>query len=339
MNSVGFDACWLTRPSVEVPFKAILGCGVTVKDRDKFRVKYDEVMNLCFSTRGYERKKKIYKAAYLTEQILDKSISFIRQFISELKDEISYIDIYYTYYPPSAPTQIWTCRDQYPRAFSPDQFLNLLYNPYPHYCIWKYLETHKHQHSIRIESDYFHGKLSPAWEAIKKDNLNLYHKGSECNKLISTSDLILRLICDTMHSRLTQKNIRECLEDMLDDISLYTYFMGPRSDYLSIMAFTKFIDFDARPYVKRPIYWILWKPKLSVNEEIKMFEWSDGYNEVVNSVEEMDGCMRFFDSNVISHLIDEKQDYLCIMNDDALPVCEALQSYAPDIKVLDFRSQ
>jgi len=147
----------------------------------------------------------------------------------------------------------------------------------------------------------------------------------------------LRLICNTMHGRLTGKNIRNCLDDILDDVSLYIHFMGPRSDYLSMMAFTKFIDFDTRPYVKRPIHWILWKPKLSTTEEIKMFEWSDAYDEVVKSVDKMDGCMRFFDSNVISHLIDEKNDYLCIMNDDAITLCEAIQSYAPEIEVLDFR--
>jgi hypothetical protein len=339
MQAVGIDADWFMRPSDIAPFKALLGVAVTVRDRSTFTTVYDNEMNTTFDEFGLERKKKIYKAAYLAEQLLASSIDFIKSFIRKLTEEILHINIYYTFYPVGSIGQIWTCRDSYPRSYDPEKFLDLIYNAYPHYCIWKYLDVHSDCRNYIYESDHFYGKITPAWEIVSTlPNLHLYYKGCECNPLISIADLLIRLICDTMPGRLGRMNLLRCFKDIINDIPLYSYFMGPRSDYLNAMAFTQNRDFNERPFIKRPIYWIIWKPFTTSREEIKLLEWNLNYNNVVEAAERNNGCLRMYDSRSITQILDKTQDKACLMNEEARPILNALLAFAPEIEVLDFRS-
>jgi hypothetical protein len=69
MQAVGLDSCWFERPGMVTPFKALLGVAVTVKNKDSFQESYHAEMNNVFSEMGFERKKSIYKAAFLADQL------------------------------------------------------------------------------------------------------------------------------------------------------------------------------------------------------------------------------------------------------------------------------
>ena len=271
--------------------------------------------------------------------MLHNSTNFIREFIQNISSELLRVNVYYTYYPPGSISEIWTCRDAYPRSFAPGRFMNLIYNSYPHYCVWKYLDIHSDCRGYKFEVDHFHGKISPAWNDIKDlENLKLYHKGSSCNKAISTADIFLRHIRDTLPGRLGIMNLRRCLSDIIGGTRLYQYFMGPRSDYLRKMPFTNFIDIDTRSYISRPIYWIAWKGFTGSSDEKKLLEWDPRYNNIMELAERNDGCVRFYEPSVLSLLVDEDNDKLCLLNDEAIPIQKSIQSIAPKIELLDFRS-
>ena len=339
MRVVAVDTCWFKRPSEVSPFRALLGVAITIKNREEFRETYDRVLDECFEKYGAERKKRIYKAAHITEQLLHNSIDFIRIFIQKISSELDRINVYYTYYPPGSIAEIWTCRDSHSRSFPPEKFMDLIYNAYPHYCVWKYLDIYTDCKHYNYEIDYFHGKISPAWEYIKDlENLTLYHKRSECNKAISTSDFILRHINNTLPGRLGIMNLRRCLNNIIGRTKLSSYFMGPRSDYLQKTPFTSSIDIDTRSYIARPIYWIAWKGFTGSSDEKKLLEWNPIYNNIMDLAEQNNGCVRFYEPSILPHLINESKDKLCLLNEEAIPIQKAIQSIAPEIEVIDFRS-
>ncbi len=321
------------------PFKALLGVAITIKDRDSFQESYHAEMNNVFSEMGLERKKNIYKAAFLADQLMARSNAFIINFISKLTPQLLRINVFYTYYPAGSISQIWTCRESYPRAYSPEKFLDLIYNAYPHYCIWQYTRSYPDCKHYLFESDFFSGRITPAWETVRLlPNLRLFYRGGQCNTLISLADLFLRLICETLPGRLGLMNLRRCLNHAIGDVPLFSHFLGPRSDYLREMAFTQQRDFLVTPYIKRPIYWFVWKPFTTTKEEIKLLEWKSTYISMVTEVEKNNGCFRKYEPSAITQILDQTQDKACLMNEEARPMLHALLSFAPKIEVLDFRS-
>lgn len=339
MQAVGLDSVWFQRPSAVTPFKALLGVAITVKDNRVFQESYHDEMSNVFREMGFERKKRIYKAAFLAEQLYANANMFIKNFISKITPQLLRINVYYTFYPVGTISQIWTCRESYPRAYSPEKFMDHIYNAYPHYCIWQYTRSYPDCTHYLYESDFFSGKISPAWEKVRRlPNLKLFYNGGQCNPLISLADLFLRLICETMPGRLGRMNLGRCLNDAIGDVPLFSHFMGPRIDYLREMAFTQRRDFLTRQYVKRPLYWVFWKPFTTTSEEIKLLEWKSSYNAMVTEVELNNGCFRMYEPSDITQILDKTQDKACLMNEEARPMLDAFLSFAPDIEVLDFRS-
>lgn len=335
---VAVDSCWFRRPSEETPFRALLGIAVTIKDRDSFRKAYDNQLDWLFIKYKKERKKLVYKAAFLTEQLLHTNIDFMKDLIQGISDELIRIDIYYTFYPKDSISKIMTCRDTYQRAYTPEKFMDMIYNAYPHYCVWKYIDSHPDCKHYKFEVDFFHGKISPAWEDIQGlPNLKLYFKGGHCNKSISIADIILRLICETLPGRLGLLNLTRCLKDIIGKVRLSSYFMGHYTEYLKKLAFTSLMDIDTRAYVTRPIYWIVWKGYTGSGDEKKLLEWSREFTDIMRLAEESDGCARLYEPSILPHQIDEKLDKAYLVNEEARPLLRAIQSIAPKIEVVYLR--
>jgi len=338
MPTVAFDSTWFLRRSNVSPFKALLGVSITVNDKEEFRNIYDRAIDNCFEKYGVEKKKNIYKAAHLTDQVLDKTTNLIKDFIHLVSESIREINVYYTFYPTNFTGEIITCRDSYPRPYKPEKFMNLIFNAYPHYCVWKYFKINRQLQDYNFEVDYFHGKITPAWREIQElPNLRLYFNGDQCNKLISTADLILRYINNTMPGRLGLMNLTRCLREIIGDTDLRSHFMGPRVDYLNAMAFDDYIDIDTRAYISRPIYWILWRGYTGSSEEKKVLEWNPIYNEIMTLVEEVGGCARLYEHKDIPHLLNPEMDKICIVNNMAEPYLRSIQSIAPEVEIIDFR--
>lgn len=105
------------------------------------------------------------------------------------------------------------------------------------------------------------------------------------------------------------------------------------------MAFTDILDINTRPYVRHPIYWILWKKYTDTGEEKKTFEWTNAYDEIMGVAEENNGCARFWDPGEAPHVLNQYLDVACLVNEEARPILKSIYSIAPDVKVMDFASR
>ena len=318
-------------------FKALMGVSVTLNNKEKFRRLYDEVLNDLFRKYSLERKRVIYKASFLTEQLLERTNPFISEFLKRLESEIIRVDVYYTFYPDNFSRDIITCSDSYPRAVNPIKFMNNIYNSYPHYCIWKYIEAYNPR-KASFEVDFFSGKITPAWNSIKTlKNIHIYFSGCECNKAISLADIIQRYIVNTMRGKIGLGNITRCLRNSLEKTEINSHFMGPHHDYLSNMAYTDNIDMDNRHFIVHPIYWMAWQSISGHSEEKNMFEWNQRYIELMRIAELKNGCVRYYEPKDITQILDKKIDIICLMNEKGNSIIEAIKSFAPEVNILSLR--
>lgn len=340
MQAVGVDAGIYKRPSDVSPFQALMGVAVTIRDRDRFRRVYDKVFNDSLGRIGAERDKTVYKAAHLTSLLLHNTNPFLRNFIDGISSELQSIDVFYTFYPKGTVDYIHTCRDSYSRPFRPEKFMKLISKAYEHYCVWEYCNAYPDRRHYLFEIDHFEGKITPAWDAIEDlPNLKIYFSGSECNKAISTSDLILRYIYNTNKGRLRYRNLKTCLGDIIDGTHLRDHFLGPRQDYLNKMAFRDWIDIDTRPYIKHPIYWIAWEKHTDRGDEKKSLEWDQRYNAIMQIAEREMGGVRFWEPGEFPHLVNEFLDVACKINEEATQIIDAIRDIAPSIRIWDLRSR
>lgn len=338
MPVVAFDDMLFQRRGVKGTFKAPLGVSLTIRDEKKFAKRYDTIIDNLFLKYGYERKKRIYKAAHLVGQLLDKSTNFIEEFITGMSRYIGQIDVYYSYFPEGITPRIWTFKDTHPRWYQPDRFINLIQNSYVHICMWRYLQLHPDCKDYDFHTDYFQGKVTPAWEAIRdKENLFLYNSGCECNCFISSADLILRHIQERLTGTLGRAAIRQCFKNIINGTHIDSYWLGPKKAFLNNIAPNKDIDADVRSKIKHPIFIIAWQNPSGHASDKDTFEWSDTYSKIMEKAFENNGCVRFWDPKTGPHFTDQKQDYVMVTNDLAKPIVKSIKSIFPNIKINELK--
>jgi hypothetical protein len=340
MPTVAFDDVVFLRRGTEGMFKAPMGVALTIPEEKKFAEQYDILLDKLFSKYHKPRKKRIYKAAHLTEQLLDSSTGFIEDFISAMSPYISRIDICYSYFPRDITPRIFVYKDTHPRWYDPNSFLKLIQNSYVHICAWRYLQVHPDCKNYEFHLDYFQGRVTPAWEAIRdKDNLYLYNSGNECNCFISSTDLVLRHIQNRLIGAMVRKSVHQCFADIVNGTHVDIYWLGPKKDYLNNIAPNKDIDADTEPKVKHPIFVIAWQSPSSRASDKDTFEWTDTYSRTMEMAYENNGCVRFWDPKQGPNIIDEKQDIVVLANDSAKPMVESIKTVFRNIKIDDSLKQ
>jgi hypothetical protein len=338
MKTVGVDASVFKRESGESNFQAPLGVAVTIRDRDRFRKKYDDTLEELFKKYNKDKIKSVYKAAHITKQLKHETNDFIKEFLLNMSSELERIDVFYTYYPEGSIEEIITCGDSYPRRIKPEKFLRDIEKGYEHYCIWKYCVEYPTDSNNFFEVDYFQSKITPAWNTIKDlESLSIFYSGGECNKSISIADVILRLIYNTCKGDLIHSNIFECLKDYVKKTSIKSYWMGPRSDYLHNMAWRDNLDIDTSLNIQHPIFWIAWSKYTNERDEKVALEWSNPYNEVMTRAEVSFASVRFWDPREYPLLVDKDNDIVFLLNDKAIPTMEAIRYISPGIRSVDLR--
>lgn len=142
MPVVAFDDIVFQRRGMVSSFKAPMGVALTILDEEKFKNHYDDLLDSLFIKHNSKRQKRIYKAAHLVGQLLDKSTEFIDDFLTEISKSIARIDVFYSYFPSKIVPRIYVFKDTYARWYEPERFINLIQNSYVHVCVWRYLQLH-----------------------------------------------------------------------------------------------------------------------------------------------------------------------------------------------------
>jgi hypothetical protein len=334
MPVVAFDDILFERHGLTGTFKAPLGVAVAIKDEKKFIKKYDTTLDSLFIKHEAVRKKRIYKAAHLVNQILDLSVPFIDDFLKSMSKLIGQIDVFYSYFPSNLVPKIYVYKDTHPRWYDSERFINLIQNSYAHICVWRYLQLHPDCRKYNLHCDYFEGKVTPAWENIRDmDNLQLYNSGSECNCFISTADLILRHIQNRLQGTLLRQNVQHCFDAVINGTHVDAHWLGPKKEFLNSIAPHKDISANVRPRVKHPIFIFAWQNPTNRASEKDAFEWSSLYSKTMERAFESDGCVRFWDPNSGPHFVEEDKDVVIVANEQARSIVESIRSVFPNIKV------
>ena len=338
MSTVGIDAGVYERESETSTFKAPMGVAVTIRDRDRFRKKYDDTLNDLFEKYNQEKIKPVYKAAYITKQLKHQTNEFVREFLSQMSSELQRIDVFYTYYPEGSVEDIIVCKDSYPRKCKPEKFTRDIEKGYEHYCLWKYCVEYPTETNNLFEVDFFQSRVTPAWDYINDlDSFSIFYSGGECNKSISMADIILRLINNTCKGDLDHSNIFYCLKEYAKNTSIKSFWMGPRRDYLNNMAWRDNLDIDTTPNIPRPIFWIAWSKYTNDATEKVSLEWSNPYNEVMKRAEASFASVRFWDPREFPLQANKETDIVFLLNEKAMPILESIRYTSPGIRTVDFR--
>src|SRR3989442_964954 len=231
-SAAGFDSSLLERPlgflltenkapdeSRKPLLKATLGVSLRTLDFDAFVKDYLSLMPLSIRDAGGTPKKRIYKSSHLTKQLAAKAPEVIRRLLSSLSDRIDRLDVYCFYSRREYISIYGTGRGE---RLSPNEFVELTQNAFPHVCAWRYLDNYKaDSENDRLMIDHFQGKITPAWEAIEDGSFDIrvFYSGSECNPLISAADLTLRIIETYQRGNLDELSLLKPMEDQVPKLA------------------------------------------------------------------------------------------------------------------------
>jgi hypothetical protein len=334
MPVVAFDDVMFQRHGTHAIFRAPMGIAVTIKDEKEFAKNYDIILDQLFTKYKAERKKRIYKAAHLTAQILEQSTDFIENFIAQISKYIQSVDVYYSYFPGDIVPRFWVFRETHPRYYAPDAFISLIQNSYVHIAVWRYLILHPDCSGYECHVDHFQGKNTPAWEEIRdKQNMFLYNSGGECNCYIATADIFLRRIYDKLTGALVRRSVRQCFEGITNGTHIDAYWLGPKKEFLNAIAPNKDIDINTYPKIKHPLFIIAYQGPSGRASDKDTFEWQNNYSKIMEKAYENKGCVRYWDPAKGPHFTNETQDTVMVANEAAEPIVESIKAIFPNIKI------
>ena len=176
-----------TQPKV---LKALLGVSVA-SSNSAFSEEYKKTVQKVLSEKGIPQQKILYKGAQLLKQAGEKTEEIITEILNDIGPLIDHIDIYSAFYEKPFISIFGKAQGQ---RIDPMSFIDKTENSFVHACAWWYWKTYgksEVMHSYQI--DHFQGKVTPAWRELESSRakLSVYYNGSECNALISLSDLLL----------------------------------------------------------------------------------------------------------------------------------------------------
>src|SRR5882672_2110348 len=139
--------------------------------------------------------------------------------------------------------------------------------------------------------------MFPAWRVLEKSDgrIELYFSGGECNPHIAVADLALRLIEIFQHGLVDGRSLLQPFVDHVPSLAPKMRFhnLGGGRDDQHHTAPVIPLDIGTAPYVKRPIFFIIWNQ--SGRKDLKaIFEWGRFYNDTARHVSTKKGSMKFF---------------------------------------------
>lgn len=319
--AIGFDSIKLDLGGFSSKFEGLLGVGIKVNDEEKFTQKYIETMNNLFEKWNIVCPRLVNKSADLAKFLInvDDMINFLLELFVEIQEEIEEIQIYCTRFNTQKLPQITIFGADKPEYVKPVQFVRLMSNGYPHVCAWSYL-TNSNDVESNIYLDKFESYITPAWDHISKNpNLKVFYKGDNCNCLLSSSDLFIRLTTLLLKKNRANFNWKGLMAlhkyfDWKQKVTSHT--LGGQTKILrNITPYSK-KEINLSSFINHPIVFIPqenpadWTSK----EERKLFEEMPIYNDLVNYLFHIGGSFKYFTTKDIK--LAEAGDYMLVMGEN-----------------------
>lgn len=336
MPVIGFDSFVLNRPIVEMPsiptnvspsvfrpseasrnrayelvFKAMVGVSVRTQDEDGFRLAYEQAINSALATFHVPQKRPIYKAAHLAKQSLHNTPGIISNLLNALEPIIDRIDIYCAYY--NQP-YVSCFGEAVGERLLPVIFIERNQNAFPHVCAWKYLMNYALETELTFQLDHFTSKITPAWRVLCQSHakIQVFYDGCQCNPLIATSDVILRLIELFQYGTVDGRSLLSAVSTHVPSLQSKLRFhnLGGRGEDQHHTAPVVRLDIDLSSYLKRPIYYVVWRPPGGRTDLTPSFEWGKFYVGILTEAMKTKGCVKFFDPEADMLYWDSNRDFV-----------------------------
>jgi hypothetical protein len=350
MNFVGFDSIMMKRGSPppitnplgspdesgaginakpRVVFQALLGVSITTENYQGFAEEYERSLSEALVKRNLPRQKIIYKAAQLAKLSPENELDIIADMLESLNPFISRIDIYSTHLELMKSVSLYgSARGS---KLHPVEFLNKIENSYPQICGWKYT-TLANMRDCTMQFDHFEGNVSPSWKEMKtKGKIEIYYNGAEVNPLISLVDMTLRLIDKYQHGIISAKSMTQTLKD-------HAFLVSPKARFYDITSIDDLksitpnlpVDMDTKPFIKHPVFHIVWNPREPRKFAKPSFELAPLYNSIMKRAAKEGGCVKFLEQGK-DELFWKEEDYLIPWGDVDIELVEQLGKMYPNL--------
>jgi hypothetical protein len=287
-------------------FKFLLGASVTVKDKKQFKETYIESLQKSISTAGFEPKTNVYDSMLLVSETGYKITEIIPRLLTLLCNDIEKICLYCAYY--IHPMSVYA--ESQPSTLLPIDFLHLIDNSFPHICAAKYVREYGNEENLEL--DHFQLGKTPAWEYLEssKCNTKLYFSGDICNPIISTADLIIRLIEERMRGRVDEISLRKALLPGCEIISekIIYYNLGGNTEEKRYATPRLRLQANLNKYITHPIFFTLGKWP----EE---FMTTPTFIKIQEMALNNDGCIKKYEPKD-QNLWDVKKDKIIILDEE-----------------------
>jgi hypothetical protein len=300
MKAVGIDSVKAELGNAPNIFEGILGIAVTCKDEKTFIGRYRECMPKALEGLGIKSNRIVLKAYDLSRLAPENEDKILIPFLDCLKEEIEKIDIYYTRYNANKLPRISIYGKDQPTSKNPVEFVRIICNAYPHYVGYFYLNEYSSKDIGKIYLDHFDSCLTPAWESLSQfKGLTVVYKGGNCNCLISTSDLLVRITV----TELKKKNEHFWRDGLLRIHSVFPWspkvFVHELGGSTSILRFMTPVNrrpIDLTSYIARPLVFVPTESLAGVatNEERDLFEDLPVFDDLANFLFLTQGSFKYF---------------------------------------------
>jgi hypothetical protein len=320
MNNIGLDAVLLRQElkgssGKTILRKGLLGVGIEVKDIQEFRKSYNKCMEKTLGEFNQKLLRPVYSSIDLSRifeyEKLEDEHKVLEKFKNLILPKIEQVHFFYTYiFGLKGKVSVYGNSPDYTQIpltsndKTTQDFYDLISNSYPMLCAW---ELTSQNVEAKLFLDNFQGRVCPAWnELTGTSEITIYYKGDQCNELISTADLFVKLIKNSMIPNIScflEKDIKKT--SSMFGKKCKTYFMGKRCLNKMVPHMTRQIR--CRHLAKHPIIYMVKENPQEEGEE-KLIENSPLFNKIVKKTNSLDGCLKYFhpdDSKII-----EKNDLL-----------------------------
>lgn len=318
MRCVGFDSIKVELGAFSTRFEGLLGVGVTALDYSSFKEKYVASLKSLFESRGIRCDRLVCKSADISKFIhnSEEMIEFLEDFFDNINDEIERLDIYCTRYVSRKLPRITIYGADRPQYVKPVEFIRKIANAYPHICAWRYL-SHFYREERMVYLDHFESDQTLAWDYISKfPNVKVLYKGDNCNCLISSADLLIRLtvlLLKKYNAGFNWRGLKELHSHYLWGTKTSANTLGGQTYILKNITPYSHKPIDLSDFINHPIVFI--PPErpggIRSNEERQLFENMPIYDKLLNFLFYLNGSFKYFTPEDIKLV--KKGDYMLIM--------------------------
>lgn len=315
-------------------FKGCMGVCLSFPSPDTFKDNYWEFISKISCKVGIPGDRKILKSYDLRQVYGDDDIGFLNclnDFIVFLSKEGVIINTVFTTLNTKAmPNVIKYGYGKYPsEEVSSISFLDTLSSYYPYIAAWKVSKS-AHLKGVAVYLDSLTGDYTHAWnELCAHHNVQIIPKGDMCNPFISSADLALRFVDESLSQKrlhLNEESIARCFEDC-KITDMHTYYVG-HPELESIVPLEKRkINFNE--YYARPMLYIFKESNLGAD----FIEKSKLWTKLLNFAYDKGAGLKFMDLNE-DHKYIKDGDYLIHIGNEGKIFGENLINIGYEVNLL-----